>query len=471
MKNILNNFLWKFGERISAQMVSLIVSIVLARLLSPEDYGSVAIIMVFITIANVLVSSGFSTALIQKKDADEVDFSSVFYFSILFSILLYIILFVAAPWISEWYGMPILKSTLRVLGIRIIIGGVNSVQHAYVSRKMMFKKFFFSTLGGTIISAILGIVLAYRGFGVWALIVQYLTNTIIDTVVLAFTVDWRPRCVFSAWRLKKLLTFGWKILASALIGAVYDDLRTLIIGKKYSNTDLAYYSKGQQFPQIIMNNVNTSITSVLFPVLAGLQDDKFRMQKASRLSVQLISAGGAPLMLGLAAVGEPIIRLLLTEKWLQCVPFLQICCIYYLVSLVYGAYLQTYKALGKSGLALSMELIDDFLGISLIILFFNNGVMAIALITLISRLIACIACLPINKKLLNVKIIDQLRDAGLPIANAIIMFIVIRLMDLFQINYIMLLVDKIFVGASVYVGLAVFFKMPALNYVKNYLKK
>jgi O-antigen/teichoic acid export membrane protein len=205
---VVSSLLWKFSERILAQVISFIVSIVLARMLFPDDYGVVAIVTIFISFADVLATSGFSSALIQKKDADELDFSSVFYCSLVISILAYVALFFAAPLIASFYNMPIVTLVIRVFSLRIPLAAFNSVQHAYVSRHMMFKKFFFSTLFGTLFSAGLGIFMALKGFGVWALVAQYMSNSIIDSIVLLFTVKWRPRLMFSWERARGLLKYG-----------------------------------------------------------------------------------------------------------------------------------------------------------------------------------------------------------------------------------------------------------------------
>ena len=207
-KDVLSGLFWKFGERITAQFISLFVSIILARLLAPEDYGTVTLTMVFITIANVFVSSGFGNALIQKKGADNLDFSSIFFINIGFSIIIYFILFFSAPYIAAFYDMPIMSPALRVLGIRIILAAVNNVQQTYVSKNMLFKRFFWSTLIGTLVSGVVGVIIAYCGGGVWALVVQYLTNTCMDTLILWITVRWRPDFAFSWSRAKGLISYG-----------------------------------------------------------------------------------------------------------------------------------------------------------------------------------------------------------------------------------------------------------------------
>lgn len=411
MNRILSNVTWRFAEQISSYSVTFIVSIIIARILAPEDYGSIAIIMVFITLANIFVQNGFSAALIQKKNADNLDFSSIFYFILAFSTVLYAILFVISPYVALYYNSDVLCPALRVLGLRLIIGTVNTVQQAVIAKKMIFRKNFFSTLGGNVVSGILGLVAAYAGLGLWALIIQNLSHLIVTTIILWYTVKWRPILAFSWRRLKGLLDFGWKLMASALAGAIYDDLRTLIIGKVYSKSDLAYYSRGQQFPQLIMNNVNNAVSSVTFPVLSEKQDNKDDLANSNRRLIQIMSGVISPLLVGLAIVAEPLVHIILTDKWLPCVPFLRVCCIFYWLTCIYNAYLTSYKAIGNSGLALKIELIDDIIGIILIVCFFRISVMAIAIVTVISRIAAFFVCWYITKNIFNVPIRNQISDS------------------------------------------------------------
>ena len=306
-ENVVKGFIWRFAERCGAQLVSFIVSIVLARLLVPEDYGTIALVTVFTVILQVFVDSGLGTALIQKKDADDLDFSSVFYFNFVVCLVLYAGMFMAAPYIAKFYDDISLTPVIRVLSLTIVISGVKGIQQAYVSRNMLFKKFFFSTIGGTIFSAFLGIGMAYVGFGVWALVAQQLSNTMIDTLILWITVKWRPKKMFSWQRLKELLAFGWKLLVSALLDTGYNNLRNLIIGKMYSPTDLAFYNQGDKFPKIIITNINTSIDSVLLPTMSNSQDDRERIKQMTRRAIKTSTYVMAPLMMGLAFCAEPIV--------------------------------------------------------------------------------------------------------------------------------------------------------------------
>lgn len=365
MASLLSSLSWKFAERIASQAVSFVVSIVLARILAPSDYGAIAMVMIFVTLANVIVEGGFSSALIQKKNADKLDFSTVFYFSIVFSIVLYAILYIAAPSISRFYGdgYEVLTPVLRVIGIQVVIYAVNSVQQAYVSKKMMFQKFFWSTLVGTIVSAILGLVMAYTGCGIWALVGQQLSMAVTNVLVLYIVTKKLPGLMFSFERLKSLFDYGAKILGASLLVSLFLDLRSLIIGKLYSAKDLAFFDRGRQFPNLIVVNVNSSVGAVLFPKMSEEQDDTKRIKETCRMSIRFSSFVMMPLMMGLAACGEPLIRLLLTDKWIECVPFLQLFCIIYMFYPIHTANMQAIKALGHSGTFLKLELLKKIIEI------------------------------------------------------------------------------------------------------------
>ncbi len=285
-KSLVNNFVWRFLERTGAQGVTFLVQIILARILDPEVYGTIALVTVFTTIMQVFIDSGLGNALIQKQDADDLDFSSVFYFNMIMCCFLYLLMFFSAPYISAFYNNTELTPVIRVLSLILIISGVKNVQQAYVSRTMQFKRFFFATIGGTIGAAVVGIILACCGFGVWALVVQQLFNTMVDTLILWITVKWRPKMMFSFKRLKKLFSYGWKLLASSLLNTIYTDIRQIIIGKLYTSKDLAFYNRGQQLPKLITNNINASIDSVLLPSMSQVQDNRERVRAMTRCAIK-----------------------------------------------------------------------------------------------------------------------------------------------------------------------------------------
>lgn len=474
-KSVLSNFIWRFAERCGAQLVTFIVSIVLARILSPEDYGQIALITVFTTIMQVFVDSGLGLALIQKKDADELDFSSVFYFNFVVCLILYAVMFVAAPCIAEIYEDTSLTLIVRVISLTIIISGVKGIQQSYVSRNMLFKQFFFSTLGGTIFSAFLGIGLAYAGFGAWAIVAQQLSNTAIDTLILWINVKWRPKKMFSWDRLKSLLSFGWKMLVSSLLDTVYNNLRSLIIGKMYSSADLAYYNQGKQFPHVIVNNINSSIDSVLLPSMSSAQDDITRVRAMTRRAIKTSTYIMAPLMMGLTFCAEPIVHLVLTDKWLSCVPFLRIFCITYMFYPIHTANLNAINAMGRSDYFLKLEIVKKAMGMTLLLSTMWFGVMAIAYSLLVSTLLSMIINSWPNKKLLGYSFKEQMVDILPGILLALLMGILISFVPLLGLSSLATLVIQIPLGAVIYTGASYFLKIESFEYllgiVKGFIRK
>lgn len=466
-KSTITNLLWRFAERCGAQAVSFLVSIILARLLAPEAYGTIALAMVFINILQVFVDSGMGTALIQKKDADDLDFSSVFYFNIAACLVLYAGLFLAAPSIAQFYGDPALTALVRALSLTVVVSGVRNIQQSYVSRHLLFKRFFFSTIGSTLASAVIGIAMAYAGFGVWALVGQSLSNVVTGTVILWATVPWRPRRMFSWQRLKSLLSFGWKLLVSSLLDTGYNNLRSLIIGKLYSSADLAYYNQGDKLPNLVITNINTSIDSVLLPTMANAQDDPARVRSMTRRAIKTSTYIMAPLMMGLAACAEPLIRLILTEKWLPCVPFLRIFCITYMFYPIHTANLNAIKALGRSDLFLKLEIAKKIVGLTILLCTMWHGVMAMAYSLLLSSVLSQIINSWPNRKLLRYHYLNQLADILPALLLACAMGLAVYCIQFLGWGDLPTLCVQIPVGAVIYVLLSAAFRLEEWNYLKN----
>lgn len=469
-KGVFTNLIWRFAERCGAQGVAFVVSIVLARLLAPEAYGTIALVTVFTTILNVFVNSGLGNALIQKKDADDLDFSSVFYFNVAMCLVLYTGIFLAAPLIARFYNDETLTPVVRVLSLTLVISGVKNVQQAYVSRTMQFRKFFYSTLGGTIGAAFVGIFLAYRGCGVWALVAQQIFNATVDTVILWLTVKWRPKAAFSFTRLKSLLSYGWKLLASALLDTVYNDVRQLIIGKLYSTADLAYYNKGQQLPNLAVENINTSIDSVLLPTLSQAQDDPQRLKAMTRRAIQTSTYIMAPVMMGLAAVAEPLIRLLLTEKWLPCVPFLRIFCVTYMLYPVHTANLNAIKAMGRSDLTLKLEIIKKAMGLVFLLGSMWLGVLAMAYSLLITGVLSQIINAWPNRKLLGYGYWEQLKDILPGIVLAVGMGLCVYALSFLGLPTAATLLLQVLLGVGIYVGGSILLKLETYRYLLGLIR-
>ncbi len=469
-RKIFSNLIWRFLERSGAQFVSFIVSLVLARILMPEDYGTIALITVFTTILQVFVDSGLGNALIQKKDADDLDFSTVFFANIVFCTVLYALMFVAAPAISRFYGDMFMVSYIRVLSLTVLISGIKNVQQAYVSRHMMFKKFFFSTLGGTVLAGIIGIVMALNKMGVWALVAQQVINMTIDTIILWITVKWKPHLKFSFSRMKGLFSFGWKLLVSSLIDSIYNDLRQLIIGKMYSSADLAYYNKAKQFPNLIVTNINTSIDSVLLPAMSNVQDNKEHVKSMTRRSIKTSIYVMAPLMMGMAFAAKPIISLLLTDKWLLCVPFVRIFCITYMFYPIHTANLNAMKAMGRSDLFLKLEIIKKVFGLVLLLSTMWFGIMAMAYSLLVSSLFGQIINSWPNRKLLNYGYLEQLKDILPGIGLAVVMGSCIYFVGLFPLPIILILIIQVVSGALIYITLSAALHLESFEYLLKILK-
>ena len=474
-KNVVNNFIWRFAERCGAQAVTLIVSIVLARILTPGDFGTVSLVMVFTTIMQVFVDSGLGTALIQKKDADDLDFSSVFYFNFAVCLILYAVMFMAAPLIAGFYNDTSLILIIRVISLTIIISGVKGIQQSYVSRNMLFKRFFFATLGGTIFSAFLGIGMAYAGCGVWSIVAQQLSNTAIDTLILWVTVKWRPKKLFSWKRLKGLLSYGWKLLISSLLDTVYNNLRNLIIGKIYTSADLAYYNQGDKFPKVIVTNINASIDSVLLPSMAGEQDHRDRVKSMTRRAIKTSTYIMAPLMMGLMFCAEPVVKLLLTDKWLPCVPYLRIFCFTYMFWPIHTANLNAIKAMGRSDLFLKLEIVKKIMGLTLLLLTMRISVMAMAYSLIVSGICSQVINSWPNWKLLNYNYFEQLRDILPSIIIALIMGIIVYFVGSLRLPTIVILLIQVLTGAAIYIGVSALLHLEEFEYlfemVKSFLKR
>lgn len=465
-----SSFLWRLLERVGAQGVQFVVSIILGRMLAPELFGTITLVSVFTTILSVFVESGFANALIQKKDADDLDFSSVFYFNAFLCVALYLVMFFAAPAIAQFYSDEQLIAPIRVISLTIIVGGVKNVQTAYVSRTMQFRRFFYATLGGTLGAATIGVWMAYRGYGIWALVSQYLFNNTIDTIILWVTVNWRPKLMFSFQRLKALFSYGWKLLLSTLINTSYGQLRQLIIGKVYSPASLAFYDRGNSFPFAIVNNVNASINSVLFPVMSVAQDDVSTVKSIMRRAVTTSCYVMWPMMLGLAACAEPFVKLFLTEKWLPCVPFLRLFCVSYALYPIHSANLNVFKAMGRSDLFLRVEVLKKALGLTIIVITMRYGVLAIAYGVLAVDIISVFINAWPSRSLIDYPFMEQAKDILPAILLSAAMSLLVWGITLFNLPSALTLVLQIATGIVVYVFESVVFKIDSFWYVLHTVK-
>ncbi|MGE4588696.1 MAG: lipopolysaccharide biosynthesis protein [Acidaminococcaceae bacterium] len=469
-KTVFVSLFWKLIERIGYQGINFTMSIILARLLSPEDYGFIAIITIFITISNVFVQSGFNAALIQKEKIDEVDLSTVFYTSIIISCILYAILYLYAPYIANFYGDMQMTSVVRVLSLMLFFGAINSIQIAKFAREMAFQHMFYSSFGAAIFSGILGIFLAYLNFGIWALVTQQLSYQFCFCFISFFTTKWRPHILFSTSRLLDLLSYGTKILLANLLNTLFMNIRSLIIGRIYNVEILGYFERGKQFPAFIVNNIDGTIQSVMFPAYATEQGNQNRVKEMVRRSITISAFIIFPAMVLLVVLADIVVRVLLTDKWLPCVPFLQIFCICFMIMPIHTANIEAIKALGYSGIILKIEIVKKIIELLVLIISLNYGIYAVAFGAVITSLIS----LPINSypslKIINYNYKEQIKDIIPSLALALTMGFTVHNIHFFHLSYSFILIVKICIGTILYLLLASIFKLESYVYLLNVLK-
>lgn len=464
--------IWKLLERFGVQGIQFVLQILLARLLDPEHYGVLSLMVIFTTLANVFIQNGFNTALIQNKDVTEEDYSSVFWVTMLIAAVLYTVLFLAAPVIAAFYEMPDLVNPFRVLCLMLFPGALNSIQLAKVSREMDFKKVFYSNVGGTLISGAAGIAVAYMEGGLWALVIQTLTNAVAACVVMYFTVKWKIRFVCRTSRVKVLFAYGWKLLASGLLDTLYQDIRSLVIGKKYDADMLGYYNRGKQFPQFLINSINGAVQSVLLPAMSAEQDEKEKVKALMRNSVTLSSYIIFPMMAGMAGVAAPLVELLLTDKWLPCVPFMQIYCFSLAFYPVHTSNLQAINAMGRSDIFLKLELIKKGIGLAALVIAvvcFDSPI-AIAMTGVFTTLSSCFINASPNKKMIDYSYFEQMKDILPSFAASMAMCAVVLLVGMLNMGSFLKLVVQVLVGVIVYVAISAIFHLQPFIQIISVLK-
>lgn len=469
-KTVISSLIWKFLERGGVQGIQFVLSIILARLVTPADYGIIAILLVFIQIANVFIQSGFNTALIQKKDSDDVDFSSIFYLSLVIAAIIYVILFFTAPLVGVFYKQENLTLFLRVISLTLFFGAVNSVQNAYVSKTMQFKHFFVSSMGAVTGSGIIGIIMAYKGFGVWALVAQQLSKDILTCLILWFTVKWRPKLLFSFERVKKLFSFGWKLLCSGILDTIFRNIYNLIVGRIYNSETLGVFNRGHQFPQVIATNLDGSIQSVMLPTLSSHNDNVEEVKRLTRRSISTSAYLLMPCMFGMAAVAEPLVRLLLTDKWLPCVPFLQLACFSYAILPIHTANLTGINALGRSDIFLKLEIIKKVITVINIFITIPLGIYAMAIGQVVSTILSSFINAFPNKRLMNYSYTEQLKDLAPGFLCSLVMGVSVWSLNFIPMNTTLLLFIQIVTGGIIYILLSKIFKVETYSYIINTIK-
>ena len=470
-KTVTSNLMWRFLERFGVYIVSFVISVVLARILEPATYGVVALMTVVITFLDVFVTGGFANSLIHDKEATEKDFNTLLVFNVLLSVTLYLVLFFGAPFFAAYYGEPILTGLVRVSGLTLLISGVKSLQYAYVAKRLEFKKFFFATIGGTIFSGILGVSMALLGFGAWALVVQGVVNHTIDSLILWFAIRWRPKIEFAPKLFWKHFSFGWKVLLYKIIYNISNNVRQLVIGKRYSAEDLSFYNRGKTYPNIIGQNITNAVNSVMYPVLAKTQDDTNRFNDILAKTYKTNAFVMLPLCAGLFCTAESFIHLLIGAKWLPCVPYIRIFCVVIFFNSVEAFFSNGPMALGKSTATMVLGILECVLSILLLIVAIPFGVMAIGYSMIVSSALNCLIYVIYLHVLTGFKTGRCVLHSLDSLLATVLMGAVVLALGLLPLPYYVLFFIQVVFGVGAYYFFSRLLKNESLDYCLSLVKE
>lgn len=475
-KSVGGSVFWAYVDRISAQGVSAIISIILARLIDPEHYGIIAMATILVQFMDVFVNPGFSSALVQRKNPDELDYSTMCWFNIVLSFVLYLIIFILAPFVERFYEIEMLTLLIRVLALNLPFAAVISVQKAYMHKNLLFKRYFFVSFFGTTTAGTVAIIMANMGFGVWALVVYSLAKCVMDCVLSFFIIRWRPRLMASVSRFREMFGFGRKVFGVTLLDVAYSEINSLIIGKKYTTADLACYQRGQFYPRLLVNNVISSITEVMFPVLSNMQDNKQRMLDTMRKTIKACDYLLFPMMFGLFACADSFVVALLTEMWIESVPFLRIMCLYQLAIPISSIIYQGIKASGQASLLLKIEIIKKIycVGVVVVAVFVFDTPLAVSWAVLFSAYTSTIINLVVARRFLGMSIRQYIKDVIPVFLISAVMVVAVLAVKLLGLSAVPTLLIQVILGAAVYFALSVVFRISqmrdAIDMIKSKFK-
>lgn len=468
-----SSLLWKLMERGGNAVIQLIVQIVMARLLAPEQFGALAIMLVFVNIGNVVVQSGLNTALVQAKDVQDRDYSTVFWMCSSVSAVIYLAIFLAAPLIAAFYALPYLVWPLRGIGLIVVINAYNSIQVAKVTRDLQFRKIFIATISSVVLSAFCGIAAAVSGLGLWALVIQQLMYQLTNCIVLAFEVDWKPCFCFDASRAKEFFEFGWRLLASGLLATVYQSLGNLVIGKQFSSVQLGLVSQGEKYPQAVGSMLDGAIQPVMLSAVAHVQDDLSAVKRLVRRALKTSTYLIFPAMTLFAVVAPNLVPELLGEQWRSSVPFLQIYCFVYALLPIHTTNLQALNGMGRSDLFLKLEIIKKSYGLAtlLICAFVLKDVKLLVLSYMLTGLISTFVNASPNKKVIGYSYGEQIRDVLPACALSLVSGAFAFAMTFFVEGSLAVVFGQIVVFMVVYLVLSALFRVESFTYILSMMKR
>jgi len=467
----LTSFAWRMGEGLIAEGMTFVVSMILARLLMPEEFGIVALSGIFLAIFSVFANCGLGQALIQKKEVDDLDANTVFYAGLGLSVVLYVVLFCGAPLVAKIFKQPMVAPLMRVSGLTLFLSSYNSVQTAEISRALDFKKFFFVGIISSLVSGAVGVAMAFTGLGVWALIGQQVSYQFTRTIALNRIIRWMPKLQFSKERFRSLFSYGINLMGAGVIGMVFNQMKGFLIGLKYQPADLSYYNRGESMPSILCNNINGTVNQIMLPALSKLQNDPEALKHGIRRAMMLSSYLLFPMMFGLVAVAPNIITILFSEKWLPSVPFLQVIAVGYCFSILSSTNLMAVSAIGRSDIVLKLEYIKKPLFLALLIGAMYISPLAIATAVSVNYVFALIFNSWPNKQLINYSLLEQWKDLYPQFLLSIFMSLVVWGIKFVGLSLYLSFFVQLFVGCLTYVGLSYLFKLEAFTYAKSTLKQ
>lgn len=463
-------FLWKSLEQYSVIGIQFILQIFLARILEPSAYGIVAIVNVFISFSNVIIHSGFSISLVREKNIDRDDVNIVFSYALLIAVILYILIYFFAPLIAKFYLMYELTPLLRVLGIGVFIHTFNSIQIALLRRNLKFKLMFYATFISIVISGLISIILALNNWGVWALAFHQLICGLISMFVFFYGERWLPRLKFNGNKIYNLFSFGWKVLLTNLVDELFANIRTLIIGKKFDAANLSFFNRGRSFPDLLMKSTNNSLQAVLLPVLGKNQDNPEALRRIMQKTLMVSCFVVFPLLTILAVSAKSFIYVLLGEKWLPAVFFLQVCCIYFATWPLVTSNTQALYATGHSGLVLKFESIRKTVDLLVLVITLPFGIKALTYGMAFVSVISVPLYLSRAKRVCNYSALEQMRDNLGAILLSGFTGVCVFMMSLFKVNYFSLLIMQVVLGIAIYTLCAYIFRIRGLSMSIEYIK-
>ena len=467
--SVSSSMIYKTLERYVVMAFQMVVQVVIARILTPEDYGLVAMMMVFIAIATVFIQNGFNMAIVQKKEADNTDFSTALIINVSIGVFLYFLIFFLTPSIAAFYKQPYLVKCMPVMALLLIFGSINSIQIAIANRQMQFHNLFKCNVVASFFSGCVGIVSAIVGLGVWALIIQQLLNSILLSVMLFAQQHWKPNWEFDKTRAASLFSFGWKLLVAGLINQIFNELNSLVIGRKYSSSDLAFYTKGSQFPKYITTGVDSSINSVMFSAFSKNQNNHEALHVQMKKTITVNSYIVVPILTFLATAATPIVKVLLTDKWLPMVPFMQICCLTFSFHPLAATQMQAIAAVGRSDVRLKIEFIKKGIGVGLLILMMSKGPMGIAISAALTGIISVVIGAVAAKATTEYPLKSIITDMAPIVLASILMAIPMYCLGKTSLPSMALVFLELLVGTLTYIGVSSVFKLYGYNYIKVYL--